>query len=173
LGRRAVLIVAAILFVWASWGIGIAHGSLEFIVYRVMGGLAVGAASIICPAYISEIAPARIRGRLASLQQLAIVLGLFFAFLSNYLIAGAAGGASASFWLGFKAWQWMFWIEIIPSVVFLLGLLLIPESPRFLMAARRRRARKVLTVSENRMSTSDCATSGDGSRTQTADERSL
>jgi SP family sugar:H+ symporter-like MFS transporter len=146
LGRRAVLIVAAVLFVWASWGTGIAHGSLEFIVYRVMGGLAVGAASIICPAYISEIAPARIRGRLASLQQLAIVLGLFLAFLSNYFIAGAAGTASASFWWGFKAWQWMFWMEIIPSVVFLLGLLLIPESPRFLVAARRgHEARKVLT----------------------------
>ena len=146
LGRRGVLIGAAILFVWGSWGSGIAHGSLEFIAYRVMGGLAVGAASIICPAYISEIAPARIRGRLASLQQLAIVLGLFFAFVSNYLLAGAAGAASASFWLGFKAWQWMFWIEIVPSVVFLLGLLLIPESPRFLVAARRSQAaRKVLT----------------------------
>jgi SP family sugar:H+ symporter-like MFS transporter len=146
LGRRAVLIVAAVLFVWASWGTGIAHGSMEFIIYRVMGGLAVGAASIISPAYISEIAPARIRGRLASLQQLAIVLGLFFAFLSNYFLAAAAGGASGSFWWGFKAWQWMFWIEIIPSVIFLLGLLLIPESPRFLVAARRAHmARKVLT----------------------------
>src|SRR3954452_4786727 len=146
LGRRAVLIAAAVLFVWASWGTGIAHGSLEFIAYRVMGGLAVGAASIICPAYISEITPARIRGRLASLQQLAIVLGLFFAFLSNYFIAGAAGGASGLLLLGFKAWQWMFWIEIIPSVIFLLGLLLIPESPRFLVAARRADvARKVLT----------------------------
>ena len=145
-GRRAVLIIAAILFVWGSWGTGIARGPLEFIAYRVMGGLAVGAASIICPAYISEIAPARIRGRLASLQQLAIVLGLFFAFLSNYFIAGAAGGASGSFWLGFKAWRWMFWVEIIPSVIFLLGLLFIPESPRFLVAARRSQAaRKVLT----------------------------
>jgi SP family sugar:H+ symporter-like MFS transporter len=145
-GRRAVLIAAALLFIWGSWGTGIARNSLEFVAYRVMGGLAVGAASIICPAYISEIAPARIRGRLASLQQLAIVLGLFFAFLSNYLIAGAAGGASASFWMGFKAWQWMFWIEIIPSVTFFLGLLLIPESPRFLVAARRVQvARKVLT----------------------------
>jgi SP family sugar:H+ symporter-like MFS transporter len=145
-GRRAVLILAAILFAWGSWGSGIAHGSMEFIAYRVMGGLAVGAASIICPAYISEIAPAEIRGRLASLQQLAIVLGLFFAFFSNYLLAHAAGAAGASFWLGFKAWQWMFWIEIIPSVVFLLGLLLIPESPRFLVAVRRTdAARKVLT----------------------------
>jgi SP family sugar:H+ symporter-like MFS transporter len=145
-GRRVVLIVAAILFIWASWGTGVAHGSLEFIAYRVMGGFAVGAASIICPAYISEIAPPRVRGRLASLQQLAIVLGLFFAFVSNYLLAGAAGTASASFWLGFKAWQWMFWVEIIPSVIFFLGLLLIPESPRFLVAAgRSHAARKVLT----------------------------
>jgi MFS transporter, SP family, sugar:H+ symporter len=144
LGRRTVLIVAALLFVWASWGTGIAHGSMEFIVYRVMGGLAVGAASIICPAYISEIAPPSIRGRLASLQQLAIVLGLFFAFLSNYVIAGAAGGASASFWFGFQAWQWMFWVEIVPSVVFLLGLLLIPESPRFLVAADRHSAARVV-----------------------------
>jgi MFS transporter, SP family, sugar:H+ symporter len=144
LGRRAVLIGAAILFVLASWGTGIAHGSMEFIVYRVMGGLAVGAASIICPAYISEIAPPSIRGRLASLQQLAIVLGLFVAFLSNYLIAGAAGTASASFWFGFQAWQWMFWVEVIPSVVFLLGLLFIPESPRFLVAAHRDQAARAV-----------------------------
>lgn len=144
LGRRTVLIVAALLFVWASWGTGIAHGSMEFIAYRVMGGLAVGAASIICPAYISEIAPPSIRGRLASLQQLAIVLGLFFAFLSNYVIAGAAGGASAPFWFGFQAWQWMFWVEIVPSVVFLLGLLLIPESPRFLVAVDRHSAARVV-----------------------------
>jgi MFS transporter, SP family, sugar:H+ symporter len=136
-GRRSVLIVTSILFVWGSWGSGVAHGSLEFIVYRVMGGLAVGAASIVCPAYISEIAPSAVRGRLASLQQLAIVLGLFFAFLSNYLFAGAAGTAGNSFWFGFQAWQWMFWAEIVPAAVFFLGLLFIPESPRYLVAAHR------------------------------------
>ena len=136
-GRRAVLIVAAILFVCGSWGSGIAHGSLEFILYRVMGGLAVGAASIICPAYISEIAPSVIRGRLASLQQLAIVLGLFFAFFSNYLFAGAAGTAGSPFWFGFQAWQWMFWAEIIPAALLFIGLLFIPESPRYLVAANR------------------------------------
>ena len=136
-GRRAVLIVTAILFVCGSWGSGIAHGSLEFILYRVMGGLAVGAASIICPAYISEIAPSEIRGRLASLQQLAIVLGLFFAFFSNYLFAGAAGTAGSPFWFGFQAWQWMFWAEIIPAALFFIGLLFIPESPRYLVAANR------------------------------------
>jgi SP family sugar:H+ symporter-like MFS transporter len=136
-GRRSVLIVTAIFFVWGSWGSGIAHGSLEFILYRVMGGLAVGAASIVCPAYISEIAPSAVRGRLSSLQQLAIVLGLFFAFLSNYLFAGAAGTAGKPFWFGFQAWQWMFWAEIIPAAIFLLGLLFIPESPRYLVAANR------------------------------------
>src|SRR5438270_1818865 len=139
-GRRFVLIVTAIFFVWGSWGAGIAHGSLEFILYRVMGGLAVGAASIVCPAYISEIAPSAVRGRLASLQQLAIVLGLFFAFFSNYLFAGAAGTAASPFWFGFQAWQWMFWAEIVPAAVFLLGLLLIPESPRYLVAANQAEA---------------------------------
>ena len=136
-GRRSILLVTSILFIWGSWGSGVAHGSLEFILYRVMGGLAVGAASIVCPAYISEIAPSAVRGRLASLQQLAIVLGLFFAFLSNYLFAGAAGTAGNSFWFGFQAWQWMFWAEIIPAAVFFLGLLFIPESPRYLVAAHR------------------------------------
>jgi len=136
-GRRSVLIVTAVLFIVGSWGSGIAHGSLEFIFYRVLGGLAVGAASIVCPAYISEIAPSEIRGRLSSLQQLAIVLGLFFAFLSNYLFAGAAGTAGNSFWLGFQAWQWMFWAEIIPAAIFFVGLLFISESPRYLVAANR------------------------------------
>jgi MFS transporter, SP family, sugar:H+ symporter len=144
-GRRAVLIVSAVFFVWGSWGSGVAHGSLEFILYRFMGGLAVGAASIICPAYISEIAPSEIRGRLSSLQQLAIVLGLFFAFLSNYLFVGAAGTAGSTFWFGFQAWQWMFWAEIIPAVLFFIGLLFIPESPRYLVAANRQdTAQKVL-----------------------------
>jgi SP family sugar:H+ symporter-like MFS transporter len=145
-GRRSVLIVTSLFFLWGSWGAGIAHGSLEFIIYRVMGGLAVGAASIVCPAYISEIAPSAIRGRLSSLQQLAIVLGLFCAFLSNYLFAGAAGTAGHPFWFGFQAWQWMFWAEIIPSAAFFLGLLFIPESPRYLVAANRADiARAVLT----------------------------
>jgi SP family sugar:H+ symporter-like MFS transporter len=134
-GRRVALLIAAVMFAVSSWGSGIATGSVEFVIYRLIGGFAVGAASIICPAYISEIAPSAYRGRLATLQQMAIVLGLFFAFFSNFLIAGAAGGSSAPFWFGFQAWQWMFWMELIPSVIFLVGLFFIPESPRFLVAA--------------------------------------
>lgn len=146
-GRKSVMIVTAIMFTIAAWGSGIAHGSVEFVLFRLLGGFAIGAASVICPAYISEIAPAAIRGRLASLQQLAIVLGLFVAFLSNYLIAAGAEGDTASgvFWWGFQAWQWMFWMGMIPAVIFLLSLIFIPESPRFLMAVGRvEHARKVL-----------------------------
>lgn len=134
-GRRAALLLSAVMFAISAWGSGVAAGSFEFVMYRLIGGFAVGAASIICPAYISEIAPSAYRGRLATLQQMAIVLGLFFAFFSNFLIAGAAGGASEKFLFGFQAWQWMFWMELIPSLVFLVGLFFIPESPRFLVAA--------------------------------------
>ena len=136
-GRRAAMLAAAVMFALSAWGSGIAGGSAEFVVYRLIGGFAVGAASVICPAYISEIAPAEFRGRLATLQQMAIVLGLFFAFLSNYLIAGAAGGAASELMFGFQAWQFMFWAELIPVALFLIGLLFIPESPRFLVAAGR------------------------------------
>jgi SP family sugar:H+ symporter-like MFS transporter len=136
-GRRAALFAAAILFGISAWGSGIATGSLEFVIYRLIGGFAVGAASVICPAYISEISPAAYRGRLATLQQMAIVLGLFFAFLANYLIALGAGGASEPFWFGFSAWQWMFWMELVPVALFFAGLFFIPESPRYLVAAGR------------------------------------
>jgi len=161
-GRRIALLGAAVVFAISAWGSGIADDSVEFVIYRLIGGFAVGAASIICPAYISEIAPASVRGRLATLQQLAIVLGLFAAFLSNYLIARVAGGASASWLFGYQAWQWMFWVELAPSVAFFLGLFLIPESPRYLVAAGRHdeAARAFVRL----------GTAGDG-RTEVADVR--
>lgn len=134
-GRKPVLLVTAAMFVISAFGSGIAGSSLEFVIYRILGGLAVGAASIIAPAYIGEIAPARYRGALISLQQLAIVLGLFFSFLSNYTIASLAGASTASLWMGFDAWQWMFWAEIIPASIFLIALIFIPESPRYLVSA--------------------------------------
>jgi SP family sugar:H+ symporter-like MFS transporter len=136
-GRRPAMILTAIAFMISAWGSGVSGSSAEFVFFRVLGGLAVGAASILAPAYISEIAPARIRGSLATLQQLMIVIGLFMAFLNNYLIAGAAGSAANAFWFGFDAWQWMFWMELLPASLFLGTLLLIPESPRYLVAAGR------------------------------------
>jgi MFS transporter, SP family, sugar:H+ symporter len=137
-GRRPALFAAAILFAVSSWATGIASTAVVFILWRLVGGFAVGAVSIISPAYISEIAPAAIRGRLASLQQMAIVLGLFAAFLVNFLLVSASGGASHSFWLGFQTWRWMLWAEIVPSMAFLIALVFIPESPRFLVAANRK-----------------------------------
>lgn len=134
-GRRPVMLATACAFIVSAWGSGISGGSLEFVFFRILGGLAVGAASILAPAYISEIAPARIRGRLTSLQQLMIVLGLFVAFVSNYLIAGAAGSASETLWWDYGAWRWMYWVEILPASIFLIGLLFIPESPRYLVSA--------------------------------------
>ncbi len=134
-GRKKVLIVAAFSFIISAMGSGLSGSSTEFVLFRILGGLAVGAASILSPAYIGEIAPAHIRGRLISLQQLAIVLGLFLAFFSNYKLAGTAGGASEMLWWGFGAWRWMFWMELIPATAFFLLLLFIPESPRYLVAA--------------------------------------
>ena len=137
MGRRPTMLLNATLFLISAVITGAAGSAGVFIAGRLLGGLAIGAASVLAPMYISEIAPARLRGRLASLQQLAIVLGLFVAFLSNYLIARAAGDASAPFWLGAPAWRWMFWMEAVPAAVFLVGVLLIPESPRFLVARGR------------------------------------
>jgi len=136
-GRRPAMILTAIAFIVSAWGSGISSGSVEFVSFRIVGGLAVGAASILAPAYISEIAPASIRGSLGTLQQLMIVIGLFMAFVSNYFIAGAAGSAHEVFWFGFDAWQWMYWIEIVPAALFLGSLLVIPESPRYLVAAEK------------------------------------
>ncbi|TQM12086.1 sugar porter (SP) family MFS transporter [Pseudoxanthomonas sp. 3HH-4] len=136
-GRRNVLIVAAIFFIVSAWGSGIATGSLEFVIYRVLGGFAVGAASVMSPAYISEVSSARYRGRLATVQQIAIIGGLFAAFLSNYLLAKVAGGSVTPYWLGYEAWRWMFWVEILPAGLFLVALLFIPESPRYLVVKGR------------------------------------
>ncbi|HEY9256247.1 MAG TPA: sugar porter family MFS transporter [Stenotrophomonas sp.] len=137
-GRRAVLIIAAVLFLLSAIGAGLAHSSAVFVFARVMGGFAVGAASVMSPAYIAEVASARYRGRLATVQQIAIISGLFCAFLSNFLLARAAGASTEALWLGQEAWRWMFWMQAIPSAIFLLLLLTIPESPRYLVVKGRR-----------------------------------
>ncbi|MCF3467449.1 MULTISPECIES: sugar porter family MFS transporter [Stenotrophomonas] len=145
LGRRGVLIVSALMFLVSALGAGAAHASWLFIAARVLGGFAVGAASVMSPAYIAEVASARYRGRLATVQQMAIICGLFAAFLSNYLLARAAGASTEPLWLGHEAWRWMFWMQVLPSGLFLLLLLVIPESPRFLvLKGRQGQARAVL-----------------------------
>ncbi|HKL50509.1 MAG TPA: sugar porter family MFS transporter [Wenzhouxiangellaceae bacterium] len=151
IGRKPVMMMTAVAFIISAWGSGIAVDSLQFVLARVLGGFAVGAASILAPAYISEIAPAKIRGRLATLQQLMIVTGLFAAFISNYWLAGISGGASAVLWAGFQTYQWMFWMEIVPASIFLIALFFIPESPRYLVAVGKLdRAEAVLqTLSGN------------------------
>src|SRR6266699_7004772 len=144
IGRRPTMVLNAILFLASAVATGAANSAQFFIASRIAGGLAIGAASVLAPMYIAEVAPAHIRGRLASLQQMAIVLGLFGAFLSNDILARLAGGASATFWLGAPAWRWMFWMEAVPAAALLLGALCIPESPRFLIASgRREQARRV------------------------------
>ena len=144
-GRRTMMLWAAVFFIVSAWGSGIATSSMEFVVYRIIGGFAVGAASVMSPAYIAEVAPARYRGRLATVQQIAIISGLFAAFLSNYLLAKVATSSLAPLWLGYEAWRWMFWIELAPAALFLVALCFIPESPRYLVArGLRERAGVVL-----------------------------
>lgn len=149
-GRKPMMLATALVFMLSAWGSGISEGSLEFVIYRLIGGLAVGAASILAPAYISEIAPAKIRGRLATLQQLMIVIGLFCAFMSNYWLVGMSGGAEEELWMGFQTWSWMFWAEMIPAALFFFVLIFIPESPRYLVAANKSdQALKVLSKITN------------------------
>src|SRR6185369_7242525 len=125
LGRRPTMLLNAVLFLFSAVATGLAGSAAFFIAARLVGGLAIGAASVLAPMYISEVAPSHMRGRLASLQQMAIVLGLFGAFLSNDVLVRLAGGASATFWLGAPAWRWMFWMEAVPAAAFLLGALFI------------------------------------------------
>ncbi len=146
IGRRNVMMLAALLFLVSAILAGAANGSGLFIVARIIGGFGVGAASVISPVYISEVTPASIRGRLSSVQQVMIITGLTGAFVANFALARYAGGSTAAFWLGFPAWRWMFWLQAIPAAIYLVALLVIPESPRYLMAkGREAEAHAVLT----------------------------
>ena len=117
-GRIRVMLIAATLFAISALGSGLAFGVWDLIFWRLVGGLGVGAASVIAPAYIAEVAPSNVRGRLGSLQQLAIVLGIFVALLSDAFIANVAGGAAEESWFGLEAWRWMFLAELVPAVVY-------------------------------------------------------
>src|SRR5512144_3025705 len=137
IGRVRCMVIAAILFTISAIGSGAPFGIGDFIFWRILGGIGVGAASVIAPAYIAEVSPAELRGRLGSLQQLAIVVGIFVALLGDFALAGAAGSAQAPLWFGFKAWQWMFWSGAVPAIAYGVCSLVIPESPRYLVAQGR------------------------------------
>lgn len=136
-GRRPLLTLAAVAFAASSLGTGLAHSFGAFVVWRIFGGYAIGLASGVSPMYIAEISPARLRGRLVSLNQVAIVFGILLAQVVNWLIARPVPpGASASeilySWNGQVGWRWMFAVTAIPSLLFLVASLLVPESPRWL-----------------------------------------
>jgi len=136
-GRIPAMIVGSILFLASALGAGFAFGVWDLVFWRLVGGLGIGIASVIAPAYIAEISPRQMRGRLASLQQLAITIGIFAALLSDALFANGAGGASEPFWFGLEAWRWMFLAGAVPAVVYGVIAFLLPESPRFLVLKGR------------------------------------
>jgi MFS family permease len=147
-GRRPVMFVAAFLFLVSAIASALAPNFETLVAARMLGGFGVGAALIIAPLYIGEMAPPDLRGRLVSLNQLNIVIGISAAYFSNYLILalGQSGGALAeSLQLGEFGWRWMLGIEAIPALIYALALLFVPESPRWLfMKGRREEAREVL-----------------------------
>ncbi len=137
MGRRKVMMIAAVLFLIGALIQGFSHMQWLFVAARFMGGMAVGAASVLSPAYISEVAPANIRGRMTTIQQIMIITGLTAAFVVNYYLAAAAGASTAIWWGGYEAWRWMYWMQAIPAAVFLIALTFIPESPRYLIQKGR------------------------------------
>jgi sugar porter (SP) family MFS transporter len=136
-GRRPLLFAIALLYVASGLGCGLAWDWYSLLAFRFLGGLGVGAASVVSPMYIAEIAPARYRGRLVATTQFNVVLGILLAFFSNFVIAGLA--------LGAIEWRWMLGVVAVPAVVFFVLLFLTPESPRWLVARGRiDKARAVL-----------------------------
>ena len=136
-GRLRVMMLGSGLFLVSSIGAGLTFSVPDLILWRVLGGLGIGIASVVAPAYIAEIAPRQVRGGLASLQQLAITLGIFVALLSDALLAWGAGGASEDLWLGLEAWRWMFLVGVVPAAVYGILAFTMPESPRYLIAKGR------------------------------------
>jgi MFS transporter, SP family, sugar:H+ symporter len=145
IGRRNTMMLAAVLFLAGALVQGFATAQIVFVIARICGGMAVGAASVLSPAYISEVAPAEIRGRLTTVQQIMIITGLTVAFIVNKLLQVAAGSSLDRFWLGLEAWRWMYLMQALPAVIFLVALFLIPESPRYLVSkGRQEKAEGVL-----------------------------
>lgn len=140
-GRKKVLLLSAVLFTISAIGSALPKTFTEFVIYRMIGGLGVGAASMTSPLFIAEIAPPAMRGRLVSWNQLAIVFGMLVVYFVNYFIADPLNQA----WNVAYGWRWMFGSETLPAVLFFLLLFRVPESPRFLIKqGRREEGKKIL-----------------------------
>ncbi|MDX1892935.1 sugar porter family MFS transporter [Mycolicibacterium sp. 050158] len=147
IGRISVMKIAAVFFFISAIGTALAPNVWIVVLFRVVGGIGVGIASVIAPAYIAETSPPRIRGRLGSLQQLAIVSGIFLSLAIDYALAQIAGGANQELWLGMEAWRWMFLVMMVPAVIYGVLAFTIPESPRYLVASHKiPEARRVLNM---------------------------
>ena len=136
-GRKRLLMLAALLFVVTSLGNALANNFTVFIAWRILGGVGIGLASGLSPMYISEVAPAQMRGKLVSTNQLTIVVGILFAqYLNWFIVRDLPPGATDEFiktsWFGQSGWRWMFGLTALPSLLFLLGMFFVPESPRWL-----------------------------------------
>ncbi len=141
-GRKKTQILSAILFLASAIGTAVADAFSVFVLFRILGGVGVGVASMTAPMYIAEISPARLRGRLVSMNQFAIISGMLVIYFVNYYIAQSGDKA----WNMIVGWRWMFASGIVPSVVFFLLLLSVPESPRWLIEqGRLDQARNVLS----------------------------
>ena len=134
LGRKKVLILSAILFLVSAIGTALPKTLLQFIIFRFIGGLGVGAASMTSPMYIAEITPARIRGRMVSVNQFAIIFGMLVVYFINYFIAGCGDEA----WNTETGWRWMFGSESVPALMLLILMSLVPETPRWLTKQNRK-----------------------------------
>ena len=150
-GRKRLLIVAALLFAATSLGNALANNFTIFIAWRIFGGVAIGLASNLSPMYIAEIAPAQIRGKLVAINQLTVVVGILLAqYINWFLVRNLPAGATDDFirtsWFGQQGWRWMFGLTAAPSLLFFLGMLVVPESPRWLAKkGKSDRARAILT----------------------------
>jgi SP family arabinose:H+ symporter-like MFS transporter len=148
-GRKLLLLLSALLFAVSSLAISMTDGFHTFVAWRIAGGIAIGLASNLSPLYIAEIAPAQARGKLVSVNQLTIVIGILLAQFMNWIIAKPVpSGASAveilNSWNGQTGWRWMFGVTAVPSLLFFLGMLSVPESPRWL--ARNGRPEKAKSI---------------------------
>jgi sugar porter (SP) family MFS transporter len=146
MGRLEMMKLAAASFFVCGLGAGLASSIWMFVIFHTLGGIGIGLSSVAAPAYIAEISPPRFRGRLGSLQQLAIVCGIFGSLALTWLPFHLAGGSNGQLWLGLAAWRWTYLSEVVPALVYFALIFTIPESPRYLVARQQiSQARRVLS----------------------------